>query len=176
MAPALFPALGRWATRRHPPKPPGGMRRQYFPRVADHRGGVSGTLRTSPGQTPEPRVMRWASTPITRPRNGHAAANPSAPPWARDVAARLGVTMAAPLTGRRSLRYRWREPAGLCPVWQPSITPLRGWHHHPLVWRATGGSDGAATRVWRHPNGHPHVQSHGVDVAKPRPPKGVRQA
>jgi RNA-directed DNA polymerase len=84
--------------------------------------------------------------------------------------------MADTLQGRRSLLYRWREQDGSCPVCQQSITQLTGWHHYHIVWRSNGGTDGAAHRVLRHPNGHRQVHSQGLDVAKPRPHKGVRKA
>jgi RNA-directed DNA polymerase len=116
--------------------------------------------------------MRLAYTPITRHIKVKAEANPYDPEWERYFETRLRVKMADSLKGRRSLRYRGREQDGSCPGCQPSITQLTGWHSHHLVWRAQGGSDGAAHRVLRHPNGHRQVHRHGVDVAKPRPPKG----
>jgi RNA-directed DNA polymerase len=168
---ALFQALGRWGKRRHPHKPPGGMRQQYFPRGADNRWGCFGTT-TRHGKTRAQRWMRWADTPLTGPRTVKAEANPSAPEWERSFAARWGVKRADALKGRRRLRYLWRAHEGIGPVCQQSSTKRTGGHNHHLVWRSQGGADGAAHRVLRHPHGHRHVQSQGLDVAKPRPQKG----
>jgi RNA-directed DNA polymerase len=173
---AIFQALWRWAKRRHPNKPPGWIRRKYFTRVADNRWVFYGTTITSQGKTREHRLIRLAYTPITRHIKVKAAANPYDPTWERYFEARLGVKMADTLKGRRSLLYLWREQDGICPVCKQSITQLTGWHNHHIVWRSKGGSDGAANRVLLHPNCHQQVHSHGVDVAKPRPQKGVRKA
>jgi RNA-directed DNA polymerase len=169
---AIFQALWGWAKRRHPNKPPGWIRQQYFTRVADNRWGFSGPTSTSHGKTQVYRLMRLAYTPITRHIKVKAEANPYDPEWERYFETRLSVKMADSLKGRRSLLYLWREQDGICPVCRQSITQLTGWHRHHLVWRSQGGSDGAANRVWLHPNCHRQVHSQGVDVAKPCPPKG----
>jgi RNA-directed DNA polymerase len=101
--------------------------------------------------------MRLAHTPSTRHIKVKAAANPYDSIWERDLEARLGVKVAATLQGRRSLLSLWREQDGICPVCKPSITQLTGWHHHHIVWRSKGGSDGAAHRVLQHPSCHQQV-------------------
>jgi RNA-directed DNA polymerase len=169
---AIFQALWGWAKRRHPNKPPGWIRQKYFTRVADNRWGFYGPTITSHGKTQVYRLMRLAYTPIKRHIKVKAEANPYDPEWERYFDTRLSVKMADSLKGRRSLLYLWREQDGICPVCQQSITQLTGWHSHHLVWRSQGGSDGAANRVLLHPNCHRQVHSQGVDVAKPRPPKG----
>lgn len=168
---AIFQALWRWAKHRHLNKPPGGIRQKYFTRVADNRWVCFGTT-TSQGKTREHRLRRVAYTPITRHLKVKAEANPYDPEWARYFEARLGVKMADSLQGRRSLLYLWREQEGIWPVCQQSITTLTGWHHHHIVWRSHGGSDGAANRVLLHPNCHRQVHSQGLAVANPRPQKG----
>jgi RNA-directed DNA polymerase len=173
---AIFPALWRWAKRRHPHKPPGWIRRQYFTRVADNRWVFYGTTITSQGKTREHRLIRLAYTPITRHIKAKAEANPYDPKWERYFEARLGVKMADTLKGRRSLLSLWREQDGICPVCKQSIPKLTGWHNHHIVGRSNGGADGAANRVLLHPNCHRQVHSQEVDVAKPRPHKGVSKA
>jgi RNA-directed DNA polymerase len=173
---AIFQALWRWAKRRHPNKPSGWTRQKYFTRVANNRWVFFGTTTTSQGKTQEHRLIRLAYTPIKRHIKVKAEANPYDPAWERYFEARSGVRMAHSLKGRRRLLYLWREQNGICPVCKQSITKLTGWHNHHIVWRSQGGSDGAANRVLLHPNCHRQVHSQGLDVAKPRLPKGVRKA
>lgn len=98
------------------------------------------------------------------------------PPYELYFEARLGVQMANHLRGRRKLLYWWREQNGICPVCNQPITQLTGWHNHHIVWRTLGGLDRADNRVLLHPNCHRQVYSQGLEVAKPRPSRGVREA
>jgi RNA-directed DNA polymerase len=164
---AIFQALWRWAKRRHPHKPPGGLRRKSCTGVADHRGVFSGTTITSHGETREPRLRRWADTPITRHSKVNAAANPSDPTWARDFEARLGVQMADTLKGRRRLLDLWRAPDGHGPGCQQPITQLTGWHNHHRVWRSKGGG---------RRRGQSGVAAPQLSPARPSPWEGRGQA
>jgi RNA-directed DNA polymerase len=100
---ALFQALGRWAKRRHPHKPPGWRRRKSCTAVANPPWVFYGSP-TSQGKTQEHRLMRLAYTPIKRHGKVKAEAHPYAPGWAPYFEARLGVKMAETLRGRRTLR------------------------------------------------------------------------
>jgi len=53
---------------------------------------------------------------------------------------------------------------------------VTGWHNHHIVWRTHGGKDTIENRVLVHPNCHQQIHSQGLDVGKPRPGKGVREA
>jgi len=85
--------------------------------------------------------------------------------------------MAADLKKRRKLLYLWKEQNGLCPICTHKITQLTGWHCHHLVWRVSGGRDGAENRVLVHPTCHQQVHARpDFTVVKPRPATGVRKA
>ena len=169
---AIFQALWRWAKRRHPNKSPGWIRRKYFTSAANNHWVFHG-MTTSHGNIREHRLLRLASTPITRHVKVKGAANPYDPAWESYFEARLGIKMADNLRGRRTLLYLWREQNGLCPVCDQPLTQLTGWHNHHIVWRTQGGSDHVENRVLLHPNCHRQVHSQGLNVAKPRLSKGV---
>ena len=80
------------------------------------------------------------------------------------------------LVGRWTLRLLWKEQGGICPVCNQKITTVTGWHNHHIVWRTHGGKDTIENRVLVHPNCHQQIHSQGLDVGKPRPAKGVREA
>ena len=44
------------------------------------------------------------------------------------------------------------------------------------MWRTHGGKDTIENRVLVHPNCHQQIHSQELDVGKPRPAKGVREA
>src|SRR6266511_478177 len=67
--------------------------------------------------------------------------------WEPYFEARLGVSMAHNLKGRRHLLRLWKGQDGLCAVCHQRITKLTGWHSHHLVWRTHGGADRAENRV-----------------------------
>ena len=46
----------------------------------------------------------------------------------------------------------------------------------PYRWRTHGGKDTIENRVLVHPNCHQQIHSQELDVGKPRPAKGVREA
>ena len=88
----------------------------------------------------------------------------------------LGVKMTGTLAGRWTLRLLWKEQGGICPVCNQKITTVTGWHNHHIVWRTHGGKDTIENRVLVHPNCHQQIHSQELDVGKPRPAKGVREA
>ena len=103
-------------------------------------------------------------------------ANPYDPAWEPYFEERLGVKMAGTLAGRWTLRLLWKEQGGICPVCNQKITTVTGWHNHHIVWRTHGGKDTIENRVLVHPNCHQQIHSQELDVGKPRPAKGVREA
>ena len=86
------------------------------------------------------------------------------------------MKMAGTLVGRWTLRLLWKEQGGICPVCNQKITTATGWHNHHIVWRTHGGKDTIENRVLVHPNCHQQIHSQELDVGKPRPAKGVREA
>ena len=98
------------------------------------------------------------------------------PAWEPYFEERLGVKMAGTLAGRWTLRLLWKEQGGICPVCNQKITTVTGWHNHHIVWRTHGGKDTIENRVLVHPNCHQQIHSQELDVGKPRPAKGVREA
>ena len=86
------------------------------------------------------------------------------------------MKMAGTLVGRWTLRLLWKEQGGICPVCNQKITTVTGWHNHHIVWRTNGSKDTLENRVLVHPNCHQQIHSQGLDVGKPRPGKGVREA
>ena len=96
--------------------------------------------------------------------------------WEPYFEERLGVKMAGTLAGRWTLRLLWKEQGGICPVCNQKITTVTGWHNHHIVWRTHGGKDTIENRVLVHPTCHQQIHSQELDVGKPRPAKGVREA
>lgn len=168
----IFQALWRWAKRRHPNKPPTWIRRTYFTSEANNHWVFQG-IAISRGKTQPIRLYRLASMPIKRHTKVKAQANPYDPAWELYFETRLGAKMANHLRGKKTLLYLWNEQKGRCPVCQQPITEITGWHNHHIVWRTHGGSDHVGNRVLLHPTCHRQVHSQGLNVAKPRPKKGV---
>ncbi len=173
---ALSGALWQWAKRRHPNKNKHGVAHRSFGRMGGRSGRFFGERRDANGQIDRKWVALAAATPIQRHRKSPGKANPSDPKWELSLEARLGLTMADSLRGRRRLNDLWREQHGLCPVCGEPITRLTGWHQHHLVWRSQGGSEGVENRVLLHPNGHRQAHAKGFSVSKPRPAGGVGSA
>ena len=86
------------------------------------------------------------------------------------------MKMAGTLAGRLTPRLLWKEQGGICPVCNQTITTVTGWLNHHIVWRTHGGKDTIENRVLVHPNWHQQIHSQELDVGKPRPAKGVREA
>lgn len=158
---ALFEALWRWAKRRHPTKPPGWVKRQYFRSRENRHWGFHGDVVDAKGERKGDYLFKAAKMPIKRYPKLKADANPYDPSWEEYFEHRLGVKREANLRGRRQLRHLWKAQDGLCAVCHQKITALTGWHNHHIVWRSHGGSDGAENRVLLHPNCHRQVHSQG---------------
>ena len=121
-------------------------------------------------------LLAASSVPIQRHTKVKGEANPYDPAWEPYFEERLGVKMAGTLAGRWTLRLLWKEQGGICPVCNQKITTVTGWHNHHIVWRTHGGKDTIENRVLVHPNCHQQIHSQELDVGKPRPAKGVREA
>jgi RNA-directed DNA polymerase len=173
---AIFFALWRWATRRHPHKSRRWIKDTYFHTIGERHWVFCGKRLDKTGHPQTVRLFAASSVPIKRHAKIKSAANPFDPAWEVYFEQRLGVTMADDLKGRRTVLYLWNEQRGLCPVCQQSLTHLTGWHIHHLVWRTRGGPDHATNRVLLHPNCHQQVHSQELTVAKPRPSPDVRKA
>jgi RNA-directed DNA polymerase len=170
---AIFQALWRWATRRHPKKPLRWVKDKYFHSDQGRNWVFQGEVVGRDGAAQTVRLFSAASLPIRRHRKITGAANPYDPRWEPYFEQRLGVAMESTLIGRRKLLHLWKEQDGLCPVCTAKITTLSGWHTHHIVWRSHGGSDHADNRVLLHPSCHQQVHSQRLCVVKPRPAPGV---
>jgi RNA-directed DNA polymerase len=154
---AIFQALWRWAKRRHPTKGARWVKARYF-RSTDTRSWVfSGEVR---GTTALPRTVRLYAAHglhIKRHTKIKSTVNPYDPRWEIYLEERLGLKMAASLTGRHTLLYLWKRQNGRCPHCGEAITKITGWHNHHKVWRSHGGTDAADNRVLLHPTCHRQV-------------------
>jgi RNA-directed DNA polymerase len=165
---AIFQALWRWATRRHPKKSKQWVRKKYFKTVGDRHWVFFGE---HDGQ--EWRLIQASDMPIRRHTKVKCTANPFDPEWELYFEERLSRHMAETLEGTRQVDCLWREQNGICPVCHQKITETTGWHNHHLLWRSLGGPDTLDNRVLLHPNCHRQVHSHHISVEKPRPSQGV---
>jgi RNA-directed DNA polymerase len=170
---AIFTALWRWATRRHPQKTHGWIRRKYFRSLGDRHWVFHGDVVSSKGERKAYYLFKASKMPIKRYTKLKADANPYDPQWEVYFEHRLGVKMEANLRGRRHLLQLWKAQEGICPICSQKITTLTGWHNHHIVWRSHGGSDRTENHVLLHPNCHRQVHSQGLTVVKPRPATGV---
>jgi RNA-directed DNA polymerase len=121
-------------------------------------------------------LLTASSVPIQRHTKVKGEAIPYDRGWEPYFEERLGMKMAGTLVGRWTLRLLWKEQGGLCPVCNQKITTVTGWHNHHIVWRTHGSKDRIENRVLVHPNCHQQIHNQGLDVGKPRPAKGVREA
>ena len=173
---ALFQLLWQWAKRRHPSKARRWVRQKYFQTVADRSWVFMGAVSGVGGKSQRVQLLYTTDVPIKRHVKIKGAANPYDPAWESYFEKRLDLEMASSLQGRRRLLYLWKQQQGICPVCQQKITTLTGWDNHHIVWRVYGGEGGAENRVLLHPNCHRQVHSQGLEVAKPRPATGEREA
>jgi RNA-directed DNA polymerase len=154
---AIFQALWRWAKRRHPTKGARWVKARYF-RSTDTRAWVfSGEVR---GSTGLPRTVRLSAAHglhIKRHTTIKSTVNPYDPRGEIYLEERLGLKMAAALTGRNTLLYLWKRQNGRCPHCGEAITKITGWHNHHKGWRSHGGTDAADNRVLLHPTCHRQV-------------------
>jgi RNA-directed DNA polymerase len=154
----IWRLLWRWAKRRHSNKGNRWIRRQYF-KTAGGRSWVFAvdTGGTLPNGKPKRIELRLAGdTPIRRYTKIRAEANPFAPEWDNYFEQRLGLKMAASLTGRRKLLTLWRNQNGHCPICNLRITAESGWQTRRILSRLEGGKDTASNLVMVHPACHTH--------------------
>jgi RNA-directed DNA polymerase len=166
---AIFEAVWRWAKRRHPKKGAKWVKRRYFPAVGSRNWTFSGKAVDGHGKTTDRHLFRAESVPIKRHAKVQSAANPYDPAWQAYFAQRLGVKVAANLSGYRTLLRLWNQQNGLCPNCGQPITTITGWHSHHVIWRSKGGSDDIENRLLLHPNCHMQIHSPSISVVAPRP-------
>jgi RNA-directed DNA polymerase len=158
---ALFQALKRWATRRHPGRSTAWALCKYFHTVGMDNwvfyGEADGQIRN---------LIQAASIPIRRHIKIQGQANPFDPAWEIYFEKRLGIAMATTLRGRSQLLRLWKEQNGLCPICHQKITQITGWHNHHRIWRSKGGADSTENRVLVHPTCHQQIHSLGLYVEK----------
>src|SRR5271157_1514481 len=173
---AIFRALWQWAKRRHPKKSRQWIKDRYFETIDQRHWVFHGTVAGREEVIQPVWLLAASSVPIQRHTKVKGEANPYDPAWEPYFEERLGVKMAGTLAGRWTLRLLWKEQGGICPVCNQKITTVTGWHNHHIVWRTHGGKDTIENRVLVHPNCHQQIHSQELDVGKPRPAKGVREA
>ena len=173
---AIFRALWRWATRRHPKKPKRWVKAKYFHHIEGKNWLFCGEVKGQQGKPHRVQLLHASSVAIQRHVKIKGAANPYDPAWEVYFEERLGVNMAHNLKGRRQLLALWKEQKGLCPVCRQTISKQTGWHNHHIVRRVDGGNDKADNRVLLHPNCHRKVHSQRLSVAKSRSARSVRKA
>lgn len=149
----IWRLLWRWAKRRHPNKGGRWIRRQYFKTVGSRRWVFAAeTGETLPNGKPKRTVLRLASdTPIRRFTKIRMEANPFAPGWENYFEHRLGLKMAASLSGRKKLLSLWRNQNGLCPICHLRITTESGWRTQRILSRLEGGEDVSSNLIMVHP-------------------------
>ena len=173
---AIFRALWQWAKRRHPKKSRQWIKDRYFETIDQRHWVFHGTVAGREEVIQPVWLLAASSVPIQRHTKVKGEANPYDPAWEPYFEERLGVKMTGTLAGRWTLRLLWKEQGGICPVCNQKITTVTGWHNHHIVWRTHGGKDTLENRVLVHPNCHQQIHSQELDVRKPRPAKGVREA
>jgi RNA-directed DNA polymerase len=154
---AIFQALWRWATRRHPNKGVRWVKARYFHTRGDRHWVFSGKVRGPQGSLQAVDLFTAHSLPIKRHTKINSQANPYDPQWELYLEKRLNLKMAASFRGRKTLLRLWRRQHGRCLHCGEAITTRTGWHSHHKVWRSQGGSDAADNRVLLHPTCHRQV-------------------
>ena len=144
------------------------MKDKYFLSEGTRNWTFYGKLAGKGGKPYLVRLLLASDTPIQRHVKIKGEANPYDPQWELYFEERLTFKMTKTLKGKKQLPRLWEEQHGICPVCHQGITPLTGWHNHPLVWRTYGGSDRTENRVLLHPNCHNQVHNYGITVEKPR--------
>jgi RNA-directed DNA polymerase len=165
---AIFQAIWRWATRRHPHKGKRWVKDKYFKWVGTRDWVFFGEY-----DGKEWRLFSASRVPINRHIKIKADANPYDLAWELYFEERLSRQMEHTRHGSRQLDYLWREQNGICPVCHQKLTDETRWHNHHIVWRSKGGPDTADNRVLLHPHCHRQVHSQHLFVEKPRPSPGV---
>ena len=174
---AIFQALWRWATRRHPNKGVRWVKARYFHPIDERNWVFSGKARGPFGPLQAVHLFTAQSLPIKRHTKINSKANPYDPQWELYLEKRLDLKMAASFRGRKTLLHLWRRQHGRCPHCGEAMTTRTGWHSHHKVWRSHGGSDAADNRVLLHPTCHRQVH-HALGSTRMLPPvtRGVGKA
>jgi hypothetical protein len=166
---AFFKKLWWWARRRHPRKSATWVKQKYFTTDGTYNWVFTGEVNDEEGHRKIVHLRRASDVKIQRHTPIQGEANPFDPAWELYFERRLGVKMAQNLTGKRQLRYLWKQQNGICPLCQQKITQITGWHNHHIIWKSKGGTHHAANRVLLHPTCHMQLHSHGLYVEKPCP-------
>ena len=173
---AIFHALWQWARRRHPGKPLRWIKDKYFTTVGGDRWVLYGTVEGRDGTTQTVYLLKASSVPIKRHIKIKGEANPYDPAWEEYLERRLDVKIETTLKGRRQLLTLYKEQEGICPICHQEITEITEWHRHHIIWKSNGGKDTPENLVLLHPECHRQVHSLKLEVVKPRPERGVREA
>jgi RNA-directed DNA polymerase len=173
---AIFHALWQWARRRHPGKPLRWIKDKYFTTVGGDRWVFYGTVEGKDGTTQTVYLLKASSVPIKRHIKIKGEANPYDSAWEEYFERRLGVKIETTLKGRRQLLTLYKEQEGICPICHQEITEITEWHRHHIIWKSNGGKDTTENLVLLHPECHRQVHSLKLEVVKPRPERGVREA
>ena len=171
-----FGALWQWAKLEAPEKFREWIKDRYFETIDQRHWVFHGTVAGREEGHPTglaPRRLKCADPATYQGQRGSESLRPRLEPYFEE---RLGVKMAGTLAGRWTLRLPRKEQGGICPVCNQKITTVTGWHNHHIVWRTHGGKDTLENRGLVHPNCHQQIHSQELDVGKPRPAKGVREA
>ncbi len=168
----IFKTLWQWARRRHHNKGARWIKEKYF-RSHKRRNWIF-FGKDNKDRDREVWLYTAARTPIRRHIKIRSQANPYDPAWETYFEKRLGIKMRSNLSNRWKLLYLWEKQNGICPVCSQKITDLTKWHHHHIVKRSDGGSDGVENRVLLHPNCHRQVHNPSFTVGRPcLVPQGV---
>jgi RNA-directed DNA polymerase len=173
---AIFHALWQWARRRHPGKPLRWIKDKYFTTVGGDRWVFYGTVEGKDGTTQTVYLLKASSVPIKRHIKIKGEANPYDSAWEEYFERRLDVKIETTLKGRRQLLTLYKEQEGICPICHQEITEITEWHRHHIIWKSNGGKDTTENLVLLHPECHRQVHSLKLEVVKPRPERGVREA
>ncbi len=170
---AIFETLWQWATRRHSTKAKQWVAKKYFLHSGPGKWVFSGQGADKDGMVHTVHLTKASSVPIRRHMKIKGDANPYDPQWGMYFEQRLGVEMKNTLQGKRRVQSLWQDQHGQCPVCHQPITTVTSWHVHHLVPRTKGGGDHLGNLILLHPTCHNQVHCAGLNVVKPRPPKGV---
>ena len=132
-----------------------------------------GTVESKEGTSQPVSLLKASSVSIKRHTKIKGEANPYDPAWEEYFERRSDVKMEATLKGRRQLLTLYREQDGICPICRQEITEITEWHRHHIIRRSNGGKNTAENLVLLHPECHRQAHSLKLEVAKPRPERGV---
>lgn len=171
---AIFQALWRWATRRHPTKSRRWVKNKYFKSINNRNWVFQGNHEAKIWTLLQATDTHFKPHPKIK-----GEANPFNPQWETYFEQRLDVKMSNTLRGRRQLIRLWKAQHGVCPICQQKITKITGWNNHHIVEYTLGGSNTHENRVLLHPNCHQQVHNLHLPVEKPCPVtqhRGKREA